>query len=194
MPAGVDTDLFKEDKNVSKTKNSVCMIGRISPVKRIELCLEAVLILINRGVQVSLTVLGPSDEKNPEYLDSLKDFVLRNNLSPYVRFFGGVKLEELPKIYNSHEIFVNLTPSGSFDKTIVEACACGLVPLVTNKSLAEYLPTVCVTENDAQKVADSLEIILKPETKVRTEKDLRNFVRENSLKNLMDKLTVELKK
>ena len=68
MPVGIDTKLFKEDKSISKNKNSVCMIGRISPIKRVEVGLEAVSILIKNGVQVSMTVLGPCEEKNLSYL------------------------------------------------------------------------------------------------------------------------------
>lgn len=194
MPVGVDLDLFKEDKSISKNKNSVCMIGRISPIKKIDLCLEAVSHLIDRGVQVSLTVLGPCEEKNIPYLDSLKDFVKENNLSPYVKFFDGVKPEELPKIYNSHEISINLTESGSFDKTIVESSACGAIPLVSNKSLKDLLPKECITENTKDSIADSIELLLRPEVKVNIDKDLKNFVEKNSLKNLVSKLTEEIKR
>lgn len=192
MPTGVDTDLFKEDRNFLRNKNSICMIGRISPIKRIEICLDAVLILIKSGVQVSMTVLGPCDEKNISYFDSLKDFVVKNNLSPYVKFFDGVKSEDLPKIYNEHEILVNLTQSGSFDKTIVEASSCGVVPLVSNESLFEYLPGVCTTKANPESLAESIEVLLRPDTKVKIEKDLKVFAEQNSLKGLIEKLTKEI--
>jgi glycosyltransferase involved in cell wall biosynthesis len=193
MPVGVDTDLFREDKNIFRNKNSVCMVGRIAPVKKIELCLQAVLILIGRGVQVSLTVLGPCDKKNLNYFNFLKNFVLKNNLSPYVGFFDGVPPAELPKIYNSREISVNLTASGSFDKTIVEAAACGAAPLVSNKSLSGLLPDLCLTENDAEILARSIQTLLRSETRLKIENDLKNFAERNSLKNLTEKLVKEIK-
>lgn len=192
MPAGVDTDLFKEDRNIFRNKNSVCMIGRISPIKKIEICLEAISILIKSGVQVSMTILGPCEEKNIPYLDSLKNFVTENNLSPYVKFFDGVKSEELPKIYNEHEILVNLTQSGSFDKTIVEGVCCGVIPLVSNESLFEYLPGICTTKANPESVADSIEVLLRTDTKVKIEKELKDFAEQNSLKGLMEKLTKEI--
>lgn len=192
MPVGVDTVLFREDKNISKNKNSVCMIGRISPIKRIDLALESILILINKGVQVSMTVLGPCDDKNLSYLESLKDFVVKNNLSPYVKFFEGVKKDELPKIYNSNEIFINLTETGSFDKTIVEACACGLFPITSNQSLESLLPEACITKPAPEEIARSIEFLLRPDTRVKIEKDLKKFVSDNSLDKLVEKLTKEI--
>ena len=148
--------------------------------------------LIKSGVQVSMTVLGPTDPKNIPYLNLLKDFVRTNKLSPYVKFLDGVPPENLPAVYNSQEIFVNLTESGSFDKTIVEACACGIAPLVSNKSLGSLLPAVCLTENDPLKLTESLKTLLRPDVRVRIEKDLKKFAEENSLKNLMAKLKTEI--
>ncbi|MFZ2523377.1 MAG: hypothetical protein WAW92_03235, partial [Minisyncoccia bacterium] len=40
MPAGIDTNIFKLGDSASKKKYSVCMVGRISPVKHIDLGLE----------------------------------------------------------------------------------------------------------------------------------------------------------
>jgi glycosyltransferase involved in cell wall biosynthesis len=168
------------------------MIGRIAPIKKVDLCLEAVLILLKKGVQVSLTVLGPTDRKNILYLNSLKNFVLKNNLSPYVKFSDGVQIESLPDIYNSQEILVNLTETGSFDKTIIEACACGLTPLISNKSLVGSLPTICFTENDPEKLAESLQTLLRPDVQVNIKEDLKKFADENNLEKLMKKLMEEL--
>lgn len=38
-------------------------------------------------------------------------------------------------MYNNHEIFVNLSPSGMYDKTIFEAMACECLVLTSNLNL-----------------------------------------------------------
>jgi glycosyltransferase involved in cell wall biosynthesis len=129
-----------------------------------------------------------------EYLNSLKKFVSDNELSAHVKFLDGVPQSDLPEVYNSHKISVNLTESGSFDKTIVEAAACGATPLVTNKSLSGLLPAVCITENNSASLADSILELLKPDSILGVKDDLQKFVSENSLVNLMSKLTEQIKK
>ncbi len=192
MPVGVDTEMFREDKNISRNKNSVCMVGRIAPIKKIEVCLQAISILIGRGVQISLSVLGPCAEKDLQYLGMLKSFVLENNLSPYVKFFDAVSPADLPNIYNSHEILVNLTETGSFDKTIVEAVSCGEVPLVSNQSLKILLPGGCVINRKSDDIASAIQKMCQPQNRINIQEKLGEFVKTQSLDALMKALDKEM--
>lgn len=186
MPVGVDTELFKPVDGVIRKKYSVCMIGRISPVKQIGLGLEAVRILVEEGVQISLSVIGP--KTNEEYFRYLKNYVEVNNLSNFVSFSAELPPEKLPEIYSSYEICLNLTQSGSFDKTIVEAAACGAIPLVSNQSLKDLLPKKCVTSSRSEEIAKSLEKLLNAHEQLELQKDLRLFVERESLFILAQKL------
>ncbi|MHB9019330.1 MAG: hypothetical protein ACYC3G_00430, partial [Minisyncoccota bacterium] len=56
-----------------------------------------------------------------------------------VKLTPGIKNTEAIDLYNKYEIFVNLTPSGSMDKTIFEAMACESLVLVSNKSLEDKI-------------------------------------------------------
>ena len=116
MPVGIDTDFFKPDPNVERTHNSVLFLGRISPVKK-------VLEFVKEwgGTQYTVTIAGPILDADKEYGEA----VLKN-LPSNIKYVGPASREEARKLYQTHEIYVNRTPPGSFDKTIVEAAACGM--------------------------------------------------------------------
>ncbi len=191
MPAGIDTNFFKPKDGVVRKKYSVCMVGRIAQIKHIDVAIEAINLLTKNGTQVTLDIIGSSvSEKS--YEESLKNYVKKNNLSSIIHFSEAVKPEILPEIYSSHELCLNLTDVGSFDKTIVEAASCGTIPVISNDSLKDMLPLVCLTSNFAESIAGSIKRLLDPSEQIKIQKDLENFVHSQSLNNLVDKLLLEL--
>jgi glycosyltransferase involved in cell wall biosynthesis len=193
MPAGIDIDMFKPIDGILRNKYSICMVGRIAPIKHVDMALEAVNILICSGEQISFSIIGSILEKDKNYLESLKKYVVKNNLSAYVHFFPGVSHDKLPEIYSSHEICINLTESGSFDKTIVESASCGAIPLVSNSSLEHLLPNACITLQDKYSISESIKLLLLPHQKIELQGGLDSFVKSQSLSALMDKLSLEMK-
>ncbi|HEY0221063.1 MAG TPA: glycosyltransferase, partial [Candidatus Paceibacterota bacterium] len=81
MPAGIDTTIFKPLEGIVRKKYSICMVGRISPVKHIDLGLEAFQALVSSGTQASLAIIGPTFPNDKEYLEGLKKYVEDKNLS-----------------------------------------------------------------------------------------------------------------
>jgi signal transduction histidine kinase len=104
MPAGVDIDLYKPAINEVRKKYSICMVGRIAPVKNNLLALEAMQELVDAKVQVSLSIIGSYLDKDKEYFESLKKYVEDNELSAFVTFSPGVPPSKLPAIYSSFEV------------------------------------------------------------------------------------------
>ena len=194
MPVGNDTSIFQPVMGITRKKHSVCMLGRIAPIKHIELGLEAINHLVLSGAQITLTVIGSPTEKDVGYLNSLKKYVEKNNLSSYIFIQDEVPFSKHPEIFSGYEINLNLTDSGSFDKTILGGTSCGAIPLVSNASLKNLLPAVCITEPTPKAIADSLLKLLDPHIQVEIQKDLELFVKSQSLETLMEKLFVEMKK
>jgi glycosyltransferase involved in cell wall biosynthesis len=192
MPAGIDTDKFKPDSRILRKKNSVCIIGRIAPIKGVELALQSVKQLIDWGTQVSLSIVGSPLETDRKYDDDLKNYALNNRMSSYVQFVDAVPPEKMPEIYCSHEICLNFTVSGSFDKTIVEAAACGTIPIVSNQSLRGILPIDCITERKPEIIANSIKNILNTAVRSETLEALEKFTKGQSLSELMQKLIKEI--
>lgn len=192
MPAGINTEMFKPVQGVVRKKYSVCMIGRISPVKNNYLALEALRELLNIDDQVTLSFIGSYIDRDKEYYESVREFVNKNNLSSKVTFSGGVEPSKLPEIYSSYEICLNLSDSGSFDKTIVESSSCGALPVVSNSSLKGRLPDSCITGVEPKIIAESIRKMLLPHERIAIQKDLEKFVESQSLNNLLSKLLNEI--
>ncbi len=192
MPAGIDTNIFKPSEEVIRKKYSVCMVGRISPIKHVQLALEAINKLVSSGFQISLNIIGSPTNKDLQYYDSLKKYVAEHNLSNSISFSPAVTFDKLSEIYNSHEICLNLTESGSFDKTIVESAACGAIPLVSNISLKDLLPKECITGRTPETVSVSLQQLLQAHTQVEIQEKLKSFVKSQSLDTLLEKLFKEI--
>lgn len=128
MPVGIDTDFFKPDLGVKKVPNSALLLGRVAPVKRV---LEFVEWL--SGTEYLATIAGPvgNEQYNQDIRSKIKELKLENR----VKFVGAVSREEARDLYCSHSLYVNMTPAGSFDKTIFEAASCGTGIKVENNDL-----------------------------------------------------------
>ena len=129
MPVGIDTDFFKPDPSVERISNSALFLGRISPVKKVLEFIDWV-----EGKGYDATIAGPILPKDKEYGEDVKLKIKNSKLN--IALLGPVTQEGARRLYQSHETYVNFTPSGSFDKTIFEAAACG-IKLVTENSDAK---------------------------------------------------------
>ena len=122
MPVGIDTDFFKPNPSIERIPNSVLFLGRISPVKRVLEFIDWV-----KSTKYRATIAGPILLEDKEYGERVKQ-----NLNAKIKFIGPVTQKETLKLYQTHEIYVNKTPAGSFDKTILEALASGAKLMVDN--------------------------------------------------------------
>ncbi len=197
MPVGIDIERFK-DLKIERLKNSVLFLGRISPIKQPLLFIEALNILNKKNIDFVCDFYGDPLPKDQSYYDSLKVRVKELGLDNKIKFYKSVPNYETPKIYNEHNIFVNLTPSGSFDKTILEAAACGCLLVVANKTLNGEIDDRTIIEKEtSENIAEKIKFWLninKEERKIASEK-LQKYVLENhSLNALINKLCITIKK
>ena len=139
MPVGIDTEVFKPVRGDETKEKSLLFFGRLSPVKRPELFIRAV----NKLPAYTVHVYGDVQNGNAGY-----DAELRKSAEKHIQFHDAVTNREAPKIYSAHEIYVNLTPEGSMDKTVLEAASCGSLVLVTNTSFRGMVPDVCLLPSD----------------------------------------------
>ena len=102
---------------------------------------------------------------------------------------GSLPNVDMPAVYGSAWISVSATPEGSFDKTILEAMACGEMVFTANKSFTGKIADEYIFE-DKDDLAEKLEkaFSFSEEERERRGKGLREFVvREHSLDALMKK-------
>lgn len=183
MPVGIDTSNLKSQISNFKIKNTILSLGRIDPVKHIDMLIDA---LGKIDVDYVANIYGEGTE-----ISNLKSQIAKLKLENKITLYGNVPNYKTPEIYNENEIFVNLTESGSFDKTILEAMVCGCIPLVRNESLRNILGDkfLFIGVNDlAEKIKN---VFNMPENeKDEYRKKFQNYVIENhSLNKLMTKIT-----
>ncbi len=197
VPVGIDTDLFINSKSEIKNPKSILSLGRISPIKNIDKILDALETLDKEAVDVVFDIVGqPVNKEDFGYLNSLKNKYKDLVNKGKVNFLGSVKNNETPKIYNNHKIFVNLTPSGSMDKTILEAAACGCIPIVANSFFEEIFEPEMIVEENGHDLSNKIKFWLEADQNRvdQVSQKLQKYVLENhSLNALIDKLCITIK-
>ncbi|PIR82462.1 hypothetical protein COU20_02390 [Candidatus Kaiserbacteria bacterium CG10_big_fil_rev_8_21_14_0_10_59_10] len=192
MPVGVDTDIFKPAPGVVREPRSVLFFGRISPSKRPGVLLEALGILRTKGFNFAATFCGPGEGT---YIGGLKEKVRVFDIAESVVFQDGIPHSEAPHLFSAHKVYVNCSPSGMYDKSILEAAACGCLVLAASSDFAEHVPRELVLEtvepNDcAERIAAALTVTEEEHRDWRIA--LETLVRQNNLRTLMERLFVGL--
>ncbi len=182
MSAGIDTDFFRPDPSAPKKKNSILFLGRISPVKNVHVFVESLNSLKKAGVDFFATIAGGATLKDVGYEKRIRDMVLRYGLSENVQFTGPVTQGRALQLYRENELYVNLTPDGSFDKTILEAMSSGVSVLISNSAFREHTSDVCFMESySPENIANNIKILLSLEdSEIESiRKRLREYVEKN---------------
>ncbi len=160
MPAGIDTKLFSTTQN--QVPNTILFVGRIAPVKGLITLIKAVQLLVQRGVSVSLNIYGEALSRDRKYQERVHVEAQNLVTRGIVKFHNGVAYDQVPQLFASHEFFVNLTPKGNFDKTVLEAMASGAIPVVSSTAFSDLLPPpTFFKEHDADDLARQLEYLMK---------------------------------
>ena len=195
---GIDTELFKPDSKfkIQNSKLRILSVGRIAPVKSYETLIDAAKILKDRGENFSITMIGEAPLKqDKQYENNLKSQISNLNLQNNFNFIGKVNYKKLLPYYQSHDIFVHLSKTGSLDKALLEAMACGILVLSSNFSAKDFLsPQFLFDEDNADDLAFKLQFISQKYYSMESDRPLRNYVVQNhNLENLIDKISNYIK-
>lgn len=194
MPIGIDTAAFQPSGN-TRYKNTILFLGRLDAVKHPDVFLEALAQLSESDVDFSANVYGDPTPGRESYAEGLRE---RFKSVKGVSFLPAVRNDETPAIYAAHTLYVNLTPSGSFDKTIGEAMASGCLVVAANDALRDVLPEeLIVNPDDPQSVARAIRAALDMDDARQNElaRQCRAYIeREHSLSLLTLKLASILSK
>lgn len=183
MPVGIDTERFAYGAG---ERDGVLMLGRVDPIKRVKEMLDTA-IDAAREQRFKLILAGSPSPGAEAYAEGvqerLKDFVGE------VTYLKGIPHAETPRYFQSTDIVLNFTPSGSFDKVIFEAASCGALILVTNEGLRGSIPEACLTDITNSKEALLKLLTLSEEEKIILRQKLRGWVeQEHSLNGLLNSL------
>lgn len=196
MPVGVSDRMFYPRDDIERMPRSILSLGRIAPSKKIEQLIEALALLHQAGVVFTATICGTPFPEYEGYLANLKTQVSEAGLLGHVTFVPGVPYGEIPELYAAHDIFVNLSQSGMFDKTMFEAMLCETLVVSCNKDLkGEIRDQFLFREDDPVDLARCLErlLVLPDDESLRAAAGLRAYAgREHTLSQLVVRLREEL--
>ncbi len=196
MPIGVDTETFKPLREAIRTPRSILFFGRFAPAKRPHVLLDALGILAKEGTDFQASFYGTALPKDAAYRGEVVRRSSEFALEGKVKFFEGVPHAQAPAIFSQHEIFVNLSSSGTYDKAIFEAAACGCLVLAASEDFETLTgKRFRLTDaEDAPTVAEKLrEILAVPESeRTALAAQLRDIAKQHSLGALARALREEM--
>lgn len=195
---GIDIGKFSPSRNLMRgdeASRRFLSVGRISPVKNIHMILEAASLLSSRNLseRISLEIIGgPGLPSQSWYLRKMQQFVLERQLQREIVFLGPLSNERIIPHYQHADVFINLSDTGSLDKVVLEAMACGTLVLTSNEAFKDILPPIFfIDEKDPERIATKMEGIVSMEKTKRQffSKKFREFVVENhDLRHLIEKI------
>lgn len=195
MPVGIDLGLFNPSEEKIPESQSMLFLGRISPVKKAHVLIKAATLLQEDNLNFSLDFYGDALAKDKIYFDEIKEEATLS-LGDRAHFYAGVPNYQTPEIYRQHLIFINLSSSGMYDKTIFEAMACGSLILACNRNLIGKVdPMFIFKEDDATDLAQKIKniFLLSDQEKEQKRTELMALVRkEHSLESLRKKIIFEI--
>ena len=189
---GIDINKFKSHPASSgtnlkkKNKFTIISVGRISPVKNYDILIDVAEILKTKTSGWEIKIAGaPILEKDKVYLEKLKNLIQKKNLGGIIEFVGPIPNKNIVEFYQSGDLFVNLSDTGSLDRAVLEAMACGLKILTSNEAFKNIVPEENFTAKSAEEIAQKI-IYLAKNVK---NNHLRDCVAQNhDLKELINKI------
>jgi glycosyltransferase involved in cell wall biosynthesis len=194
MPVGVDIARFSENPAAVHKLHSILFLSRMAPSKRPDMFIEALGILKSRGAVFSATLVGSPTPEDQVFYSNLREHMHLLGLDKDVEFKSSVEHKEAPTAFGSHEIFVNTSRTGMFDKTIFEAAASGCLVLASSEDF-KRTTSEAFYFTDADGLADKLQYLLSIDDAKRHEYRaiLEKLVRDNTLSALVSKLVAAMK-
>jgi len=197
MSAGIDTTRKSDfGEGVRSQTSDILSLGRISPVKHIEVIIEALKKLHEKGIVFTANIYGNPTSRDTLYYQDIKNKARALLKKGLLFFHSAIPNHETPAIFSAHRVFVNATPSGSLDKTILEAVYHGALPVVCNESFRGFLTDeFFFIEGDSVDLAEKLAyaLTLSLEEREALGRRLQEKVKkEHSLEKLIKEITAIL--
>jgi glycosyltransferase involved in cell wall biosynthesis len=141
----IDIETFRNvalmTNNYNETNDSILVISRIAPHKKIENAIKLAKILKDKNVGKGMKIVGNLYYYFFDYYSELKQMILNLGLTDYVTFEINARLDKLISIIRESRIYFHPMVGEHFGMSVLEAMAAGLIPVVPNEGgIIEYVP------------------------------------------------------
>lgn len=197
---GIETDKFPfSNHEYIDGELRIAHIGRITPIKNLEILIEATAILKENGRLPKLALFGEcATALDHKYKESLQTLITQKSLQNGVYFAGAIKPQDIPKNLAESHISVNLTPPGGMDKTVLESLLLGLPTFVSNTAFkalfGDFQELFIYQFQNPGDLAHKIENFVSLQNRTEIINKLSEKVRrEFSLVELINKITILMK-
>ena len=135
---GIDTQRFRPGP-AAPGPFTILSLGRIAPVKHLEIVIAAARELQSQGVDFRLRLVGAAYPQDRPHARELRDLAARCGLQARVEFAGPVPRDRVVAELQAAHVMVNMSATGSLDKAVLEAMACGLPVVTANEAFVPLL-------------------------------------------------------
>lgn len=153
---------FRRKCGINDNQKMILYLARICKIKGLDLLVKAFAELSKEIGNVKLVIAGPDDG----YLTSLKKLVADLEISDKVLFTGPLYGEEKLRAYVDADVYVLPSVYETFPVTVLEACACGVPVIVTDRcGIADFVDgnVEYVVEYDKNQLRDAIIKVLSDE-------------------------------
>lgn len=191
---GIDTHFFAPTAPNPPDRFTILSVSRIAPIKRLETIIEAARFLKDEGHDdFCLRIVGNVYPHDQPYARQLRDLAATYDLMDVVEFAGEVPHHQIAQAYQRASVMINMSNTGSIDKAVLEAMACGIPVITANEAFEPILARwgqQLLTPMDAPDVlAERIQRVaaLSTAERQRLGQELRDLVvREHSLDRLTE--------
>ena len=142
---GIDTEILTFKPKALSDTFRILSVSRLSPSKRLEMIIEAVsrLKAAEPDLNLRLKIVGePVMAADFAYVDSLRILVRKLGLESTVEFSGPIAHQDIGAVYHEADLMINCSQTGSLDKAVLEAMACGTIVLTANEAFRSFFKNV----------------------------------------------------
>jgi len=123
---------FSSNNNNNNRKDTILVIARFHPTKKIENAIRLAKLLKERKIGSRMKIVGNLPSGTPGYLFYLKEMVGHYDLDDYVKFEINVNFSKLLKLMRESKVYLHPLVGEPFGISTVEAMSSGLIPVVPN--------------------------------------------------------------
>ena len=140
----VNVEEFRAILPAARRDDTVLVVSRIHPSKKLENAIALAGLLKERGVGKELVIAGnlsSGDQCGQQYHAQLLDMAKACGVADYVKIRANVKLDRLYSLMRKSKVYFHPLPGEPFGISVVEAMSAGLVPVVPDTGgPTEFVP------------------------------------------------------
>lgn len=196
---GVDTSIFTIESRVANVQD-IISVGRISPRKQVDRMVDVMEALAEIAPQIPFRLIIIGDALTSEdriYQQQIYTRLSKSVVAQQILFVGHIQMANIPVYYSGSFLHLNLSLTGSMDKTVMEALAAGCPVLTSNEAFHDILqdfPQYIIRNNDRKAIAQQILTIYNNQNNI-NRSALRDLVlNKHDLATYPQRILEELKK